>query len=142
MQVVDAFSSSYAQARNKFLDATTRAGLPAQPYRHPLPGRDAETLALDEGGQAAISGGQYEIADGLFYGGSAPTWSNLTVRRVLREHASQAAQVAWIDLHTGLGASAACERGFAGPGADAAGLARARQWWGGAGATPVTLIGG
>lgn len=47
MQVVDAFSSSYAQARSKFLDAATRAALPVQSYQHPLPGSDAEVLALD-----------------------------------------------------------------------------------------------
>ena len=34
--------------------------------------------------QAAISGGQYEFADGLFYGGREPTWSNVTLRQVLR----------------------------------------------------------
>jgi hypothetical protein len=265
MQVVDAFSSSYAQARSKFLDAATQTGLPVLSYQHPLPGRDAEVLALDvaldgardadkllivssachgvegycgsgvqvhalhdpafrarcidagvavlylhalnpygfshtrrfthenvdlnrnfqdfskplpanpayrdlhplllpakwppgvvnvaamawyiatrgmKAGQAAISSGQYEFADGLFYGGTAPTWSNLTLRLALREHASHTTQAAWIDLHTGLGACGACERGFAGPSDDAAGLARARQWWDGAGATPVTLIGG
>jgi hypothetical protein len=92
--------------------------------------------------QAAVSGGQYEFADGLFYGGNSPTWSNLTLRQALRQHAGRAGQLAWIDLHTGLGATGACERGFAGNSDDSAGLERARQWWGGGGATPVTLIGG
>jgi hypothetical protein len=92
--------------------------------------------------QAAVSGGQYEFSDGLFFGGTAPTWSNLTLRQILRQHAGAARRLAWIDLHTGLGARGACERGFAGKIDDSAGLERARRWWGGNGSTPVTLIGG
>src|ERR1700730_10758818 len=34
--------------------------------------------------QAAVSIGQYAFPDGMFYGGSDPTWSNLTLRSVLR----------------------------------------------------------
>lgn len=90
--------------------------------------------------QAAVSGGQYEFADGLFFGGTEPTWSNLTLRQILRHHASHARQIAWIDLHTGLGKSGACERIFAGKSGDAAALARAREWWGGKGATPVKIV--
>jgi hypothetical protein len=91
--------------------------------------------------QAAISGGQYEFADGLFYGGVAPSWSHQALRQALREHAVRARRLAWIDLHTGLGAAGACERGFAGRSDDHAGMARARQWWGGGGATPITAFG-
>lgn len=264
MQVIDAFSSSYAEARAKFLGAAAQAGLAASAYTHPLPGRDGEPLALDvvldgpgdaekllivssachgvegycgsgvqvyalqdpafrsrcaakgvavlylhainpygfshirrvthenvdlnrnfqdfsvplpenpayrelhplllpetwppdagniaalgqfiasrgmKAVQAAVSGGQYQFADGLFYGGTFPTWSNTTLRRVLRQHAAGARQLAWIDLHTGLGETGAGERGFAGRNGDAAALARARDWWGGNGATPITTFG-
>ena len=79
--------------------------------------------------QAAVSGGQYEFADGLFYGGRAPTWSNQTLRGVLVQHAQGAAHVAWIDLHTGLGPNGVGERIYAGRD-DAAAVARARRWWG------------
>ena len=96
--------------------------------------------------QAAITQGQHEFADGLFYGGNSPTWSNHTLRAVLRQHASQARRVAWIDLHTGLGASGYGERIWAGKD-DAAAIARARAWWGGGNdeidghpATPITSI--
>jgi hypothetical protein len=89
--------------------------------------------------QAAISRGQYEFQDGMFFGGTAPTWSNRTLREVLREQGSRAGRIAWIDIHTGLGPSGVGERIFAGRD-DAATLARARAWWGGAGATPVTSI--
>jgi len=78
--------------------------------------------------QASVSSGQYEFADGVFYGGVAPTWSNLTFRQVLRQHATRARQLAWIDLHTGLGPSGHCER-IVGAGDTASG-ARARRWWG------------
>src|SRR5690606_15417826 len=36
--------------------------------------------------QAAISQGQHEFAQGMFFGGTAPTWSNHTLRQVLRQH--------------------------------------------------------
>ena len=44
--------------------------------------------------QAAVSSGQYEFADGLFYGGHAPTWSHLALRQVLREHTRHTRQLA------------------------------------------------
>jgi hypothetical protein len=89
--------------------------------------------------QAAVSGGQYEFADGLFYGGRAPSWSNLAVRDVLRTHGRRAAHIGWIDIHTGLGPSGHGERIFAGRD-DAAAVQRARQWWGGEGGKGVTSI--
>ncbi len=89
--------------------------------------------------QSAVSGGQHEFADGLFFGGTAPTWSNQTIRRVLRDYARTATRIAWIDLHTGLGPSGLGERICACKD-DPVALARARQWWGGNGATPVTSI--
>jgi len=85
--------------------------------------------------QAAISSGQYDHPQGLFYGGRAPTWSHVTLRRVLQEQARQCARLGWIDLHTGLGPSGVGERIFACRD-DAAALARARDWWG-AGVTSI-----
>lgn len=89
--------------------------------------------------QGAVSQGQYAFADGLFYGGTAPTWSNQTLRKVLRTFGSRARHIAWIDLHTGLGPSGLGERIFAGED-DASAVARARAWWGGDDQTPVTSI--
>ena len=43
--------------------------------------------------QAAISGGQYELPGGMFFGGIAPTWSHRTLRQVLREHTAQVKQL-------------------------------------------------
>ena len=250
--IQSAFSKSYLEARQKFLDAAQAASLPVQSHHHPRPGRDGESLAMDvvregpsdaksllvissachgvegycgsgvqvnalrnaswrqaarEAGvavlyihalnpygfshvrrvthenvdinrnfhdysqplpvntayrevqplllpevwppdaanatavakfieergmpafQAAVSAGQHEFADGLFFGGRGPTWSNLTLRNVLREHGRSCQRMAWIDLHTGLGPSGVGERIFA-CADDKAALARAKAWWG------------
>ncbi|MEO8153725.1 MAG: M14 family metallopeptidase [Rhizobacter sp.] len=79
--------------------------------------------------QAAVSTGQYDHPQGLFYGGRSPSWSQVTLRHVLREQGSRAERLAWIDLHTGLGRSGVGERIYAGPD-QVATLARARDWWG------------
>jgi hypothetical protein len=79
--------------------------------------------------QQVIAGGQYAHPDGLFYGGTAPTWSHTTLRQVLRHHATRCARLAWIDLHTGLGPSGHGERIFAARD-DAVAYARAKAWWG------------
>ncbi|MBS0455294.1 MAG: M14 family metallopeptidase [Proteobacteria bacterium] len=250
--VVEAFSPSYAIARQKFLEACMAAGLRAQAFAHPLKGRDGEALAMDvaldgpadakhllmvssachgveghcgsgvqvfalhdqewrskarEAGvavlyvhalnphgfshrrrvthenvdlnrnffdfskplpvnadyaqlhelllpptwpptaqnqnaidgwiethgikayQTAVTAGQYQFSDGMFFGGNAPTWSNQTLRRILREHAQAARGMAWIDLHTGLGPNGHGERIFACKD-DKAAYARANAWWG------------
>jgi hypothetical protein len=54
--------------------------------------------------QTAVSAGQYTHSDGLFFGGSAETWSAATFRQILDTHIPRsAARVVAIDLHTGLG---------------------------------------
>jgi hypothetical protein len=87
--------------------------------------------------QDVVSGGQYEFADGLFFGGLAPTWSHHTLRQLLRRYAAHATHLAWIDVHTGLGENGVGERIFCGH-PDSAALPRARRWWDPAGTTPVT----
>jgi Protein of unknown function (DUF2817) len=79
--------------------------------------------------QQAISGGQYTHPQGIFYGGRNPTWSHVTLRHVLRDHATRCARLGWIDLHTGLGPAGVGERIFACRD-DATALKRARAWWG------------
>ena len=79
--------------------------------------------------QAAVTRGQHQDPDGMFFGGTSATWSNLTLRQVLQQHARQTQRLAWIDLHTGLGPSGVGERIFA-CADDAAAYARARDWWG------------
>ncbi|HWP17812.1 MAG TPA: M14 family metallopeptidase [Burkholderiaceae bacterium] len=79
--------------------------------------------------QAAVSQGQYTHADGLYYGGRNPTWSNVTLRHVLQEHGRGVRALGWIDFHTGLGPRGHGERIYAGPDT-AEGIERARRWWG------------
>jgi hypothetical protein len=47
ISLTSAFSSSYAQARVKFLEAAATAGLAIQSFVHPLPGKEGEALAMD-----------------------------------------------------------------------------------------------
>ena len=77
-------------------------------------------------GQSVFQG-QYDSPTGMFYGGSRATWSNRTIRRVLRQEGAAAKQVGWIDLHTGLGPRGHCEKVFIGRAGE---IDRARTWWG------------
>ncbi|MEO8250668.1 MAG: M14 family metallopeptidase [Burkholderiales bacterium] len=80
--------------------------------------------------QEAVTRGQYEFPDGLFYGGNAPSWSHQLVRHVLHKHAGTARQIAWIDVHSGLGDAGIGERIFCGRPDDMPAIERARRWWG------------
>jgi len=51
----------------------------------------------------AVSGGQYSRADGLFFGGTAPSWSNTMIKNIMENLAGAARQFRFIDIHTGLG---------------------------------------
>ena len=79
--------------------------------------------------QTAVSGGQCEFPDGLFYGGVRPAWSNGVLRQVLREYGRNVRTLAWIDFHTGLGPRGHGEKIFAGR-ENAADFARTKAWWG------------
>jgi hypothetical protein len=77
----------------------------------------------------AYNGGQYQHADGVFFGGGGEQWANRTFRRALREHVRHAERATIIDLHTGIGPYGEhvflC---FHPPGSAA--YERARTWWG------------
>ncbi|ESY87281.1 DUF2817 domain-containing protein [Mesorhizobium sp. LNHC209A00] len=47
--------------------------------------------------------GQWHRPDGFMFGGRAPSWSNVTFRRIVREHLSSAATIGFLDWHTGIG---------------------------------------
>lgn len=53
--------------------------------------------------QAAVSSGQYQYPDGIFYGGKKPTWSNEMFRAFLSDYLIEKTVVGTIDFHTGLG---------------------------------------
>jgi hypothetical protein len=79
--------------------------------------------------QAAVTMGQYEFPDGLFFGGASPAWSNVTLRGIFRSLGVQRKRIGWIDVHTGLGPAGHGEKIYSGPD-DAAMLARTRAWFG------------
>lgn len=80
--------------------------------------------------QAAVSTGQWEFPDGLFYGGKAPVWSNQLWRKLIGDHAAGAKRIAHLDFHTGLGAYGECEVIWGPNKFKKDDLARARTWWG------------
>jgi len=79
--------------------------------------------------QDAVSGGQYDHPDGLFFGGNAPSWSSRTWRALINDHCRGAARVAHMDFHTGLGDYGACEI-ISVEGNNVGGDDRARRWYG------------
>ncbi|MBC2657866.1 DUF2817 domain-containing protein [Pseudomonas sp. MSSRFD41] len=79
--------------------------------------------------QQAITRGQHSHPDGLFFSGLEPTWSNLQIRQILRQHAQRCRRIGWIDIHTGLGPNGVGERIYKGR-ASAADLQRGQDWWG------------
>jgi hypothetical protein len=79
--------------------------------------------------QQAVSGGQWRHPQGLFYGGTAPSWSRRTLTRILTSSLGQAARVCVIDFHTGLGPYGYAEPIIGLP-RETAGCQRTRQWIG------------
>ena len=79
--------------------------------------------------KTAISQGQYNHPQGLFFGGKAETWSNRLLQGIIQRHLTTASRVVLIDFHTGLGEYGDAEVLIReGPG-DAA-FERAVLWWG------------
>jgi hypothetical protein len=50
-----------------------------------------------------VSKGQYSHPTGLFYGGTFDTWSNKSVRSIVRRYLSNTNRIVVVDVHTGLG---------------------------------------
>jgi hypothetical protein len=81
--------------------------------------------------QAAVSAGQYEYADGLFYGGMRQSWSNGIIKRIIAELIPAGVRrIAVFDFHTGLGPRGYGEPIYLG---DSGGLERAKNWFSGKG---------
>jgi hypothetical protein len=53
--------------------------------------------------QAALTGGQYSYPKGVYFGGVAPSWSNVTMHALMARHCQGLSHVVTVDLHTGLG---------------------------------------
>jgi len=56
--------------------------------------------------QAAVTGGQYSRPNGLFFGGTRETWSNITFRKIMAKVVEVPTEkIVILDIHTGLGPS-------------------------------------
>lgn len=51
-----------------------------------------------------VEAGQYSEPTGFFYGGERPSWSCLTMQKIIATHLSEAKTLLSFDLHTGAGA--------------------------------------
>ena len=79
--------------------------------------------------QKAVAGGQYTHPNGLFYGGTKPTWSRETLTTIFKERLSHAESVGIIDYHSGLGPWGYGEL-ISTAAADSPSFVRAREWYG------------
>ncbi len=79
--------------------------------------------------ETAVASGQYSDPQGVFYGGTQPSWSNRTLRTILAPFAANVRLAAFIDLHTGLGPYGFGEI-MSNHGARDPGDKLMKEWWG------------
>ncbi|QHC35601.1 M14 family metallopeptidase [Komagataeibacter xylinus] len=80
--------------------------------------------------ETARSSGQYDHPEGIFYGGTAPTWSMQTIGKICQDfRLSERRSVGLIDFHTGLGPYGSGEP-ICGHKPGTPGQARCRKWYG------------
>jgi hypothetical protein len=79
--------------------------------------------------QQALTAGQADRPDGLFFGGTRAAWSQDVLRAILARHCASRRRLAWIDVHTGLGPLGHAEKISAAP-AGESWFARATSIWG------------
>ena len=53
--------------------------------------------------QTALTSGQYKYKNGVYYGGDAPSWSNINLTEYLKKYTIGAENAIVIDIHSGLG---------------------------------------
>lgn len=79
--------------------------------------------------EKALSGGQYQFADGLFYGGIKASQARINMEYIIEQVDCRNRQVAVIDLHTGLGpyghGEIICDHPLS-----SEGLSTAQRWYG------------
>lgn len=86
-----------------------------------------------------VSGGQYKHETGIFFGGTGPAASRLTLTSILTDHLARAERLGIIDFHSGLGPFGIGELITPAPLGSPA-YDRARSWYGRA-VTPVGTQG-
>lgn len=101
------------------------------------PKREAADAALlaygakhgERGLRQAVAGGQYAFPEGMYYGGTAPTWANRTLHALIDTHLAQAKRFCFIDIHTGLGPEGYGEPSYVGDPSEEA-FAECKRWLG------------
>jgi hypothetical protein len=78
---------------------------------------------------AAASSGQYSDPQGLYFGGSAPTWARRTQSAIFAEYLGRAERIGILDYHTGLGPWGFAEQIILEGGQDPV-YRRAARWYG------------
>lgn len=58
----------------------------------------------------ALTGGQYQAPEGIFFGGNAPAWSRATMTAIYTGFLAQARRIVVLDYHSGLGESGMVEQ--------------------------------
>lgn len=53
--------------------------------------------------QSALTAGQYKYEKGVYFGGFAPSWSNIVLKQYIDEIVENTKKLVIIDIHTGLG---------------------------------------
>jgi hypothetical protein len=79
--------------------------------------------------RTARGSGQYTHPDGMFFGGTAPTWANRTFHAVIESQLARAKRFCFIDIHTGLGPRGYGEPSYVGRETEE-GFAEAQAWLG------------
>lgn len=80
--------------------------------------------------EEAISGGQYEFPQGLFYGGKSASWSRQVIERIMQDFdLANRHRLAVVDIHSGLGPYGYGEVISDHP-AGTSGAAMAKRWFG------------
>lgn len=77
----------------------------------------------------ALTGGQYDVPDGLSYGGARESWSCRNLRAFVRDNFQTAEKVAVVDWHTGIGPFGE-PFAIAQDAADTENYRRLQGWWG------------
>ncbi len=77
----------------------------------------------------AVSGGQYTHADGVFFGGTHPSWSRTTLSAIVRQRLANAESIGVLDYHSGLGPNGYGDIISTEPLSSPA-FVRAREWYG------------
>jgi len=83
----------------------------------------------ERGYRTARGSGQYTHPDGMFFGGTGPTWANRTFHAMIQSQLAQAKRFCFIDVHTGLGPRGYGEPSYVGRETEE-GFAEAQAWLG------------